>query len=470
MPPTFAKASADKAPGPVVSASVSPWLPSRARWAPLALLVIGVLTHLIGLSHPRQVVFDEVHWGKHVTAYCCSGARQFDVHPPHGKLLITVGAVLGGYDGSQSFESIGLPYGRNPVFWLRLVPALCGIAIPILFFFFLRGVGGSVPIAWMGGFLLALDNAFILETRTMLFDGILVASSLGALVCLLRIERATTTVRSWAWTLASGALAGLAVGTKFTGLAVPALIGIWLAREWWTAGRSGLIVRRGLLIGVAGVAVYLAGWLVHFSLLTQPGPADAFHPTTGRFVEDLRVAHRTMIAANAGMVATHPDASLPLTWPIMKVPPYFWSGETAVEYLIGNPVVWWGSSVLIVVLIVNFGLARVTQIKLAPRPSSSRLWWLLIAYVLAYLPFFRVTRILFLYHYLTPLVFALACVLIWLEEMGWTRPESAGRQRASYYAVMAAAVVGFLLMSPLTYGYSGGAYGNWLVAAIRSWR
>lgn len=459
MPPTFAKASAGK--------------PNRARWAPVALLVIGALTHLIGLSHPRQVVFDEVHWGKHVTAYCCSGARQFDVHPPHGKLLLTLGAVLGGYDGSQSFESIGLPYGRNPVFWLRLVPALCGIAIPILFFFFLRGVGGSVPIAWMGGFLLALDNAFILETRTMLFDGILVASSLGALVCLMRIDRASTAGRAWAWTLASGALAGLAVGTKFTGLAVPALIGIWLARAWWTAARSserGLIFRRGLLIGVAGVVVYLAGWLVHFSLLTQPGPADAFHPTTGRFVEDLRVAHRTMIAANAGMVATHPDASLPLTWPIMKVPPYFWSGETAVEYLIGNPVVWWGSSVLIVVMIVNFGLARVTQIKLAPRPSSSRLWWLLIAYVLAYLPFFRVTRILFLYHYLTPLVFALACVLIWLEEMGWTRPESAGRQRASYYGVMAAAVVGFLLMSPLTYGYPGGAYGNWLVAAIRSWR
>ncbi|HUR20198.1 MAG TPA: phospholipid carrier-dependent glycosyltransferase, partial [Vicinamibacterales bacterium] len=424
------------------------------------------------LSHPRQVVFDEEHWGKFVTAYCCTGARQFDVHPPHGKLLLTVGAVLGGYDGSQSFESIGLPYGSTPVFWLRLIPALCGIAIPILFFFFLRRLGGSVPIAWIGGFLLALDNALILETRTMLFDGILVASSLGALVALLSIERATTPLRAWTWTLAGGALAGLAVGTKFTGLSVPALIAIWLAHAWWIApgARRGLIVRRGFVMGVAGVAIYLGGWMVHFALLTQPGPADAFHPTTGRFIEDLRVAHSTMIAANAGMVATHPDASLPLTWPIMKVPPFFWSGETAVEYLIGNPVVWWGSTVMLVVILVNCGLTRVTLMKLPARPASSRLWWVAIAYALAYLPFFRVTRILFLYHYFTPLVFGLACVLLWLDEMGWTRHERAGRQRASYYGVMVAAVVGFLLMSPLTYGYSAGAYGNWLVNTIRSWR
>jgi dolichyl-phosphate-mannose--protein O-mannosyl transferase len=466
MPPTFAKATSGKPD----SAKATPGNP--ARW-PVALLMIGMLTHLIGLSHPRQVVFDEVHWGKFVTAYCCTGARQFDVHPPHGKLLLTLGALVGGYDGSQSFESIGLPYGQNPVVGFRLIPALTGIAIPILFFFFLRGVGGSVPIAWLGGLLLALDNALVLETRTMLFDGVLVASSLGALVALFAIEHATTPGRAWVWTVVCGALAGLAVGTKFTGLAVPALIGIWMAHVWWTAPRAhgrGVVVRRGLVMAMAGVAIYLAGWMVHFSLLTQPGPADSFHPTTGRFVEDLRVVHRSMIDANANMVATHPDASLPLTWPIMKVPPYFWSGERSVEYLIGNPVVWWGSTLLLVSIIVNFGLTRVTQMKLGPRPQSSRLWWLLLAYALAYLPFFRVSRILFLYHYLTPLVFALAIVLIWLDEVGWTRPEGTGRQRASYYGVMVAAVVGFLLMSPLTYGYPAGAYGNWLVAAIRSWR
>lgn len=448
------------------------WGSLQTRWGLGALLLIGVLTHLPGLSYPRQVVFDEVHWGKFVSAYCCTGERVFDVHPPHGKLMLTLGAWLGGYDGTQSFASIGVPYGQTPVFWLRLIPALCGIAIPMLFFLFLRGVGGSPAIAWIGGFLLAFDNALILETRTLLFDGVLVASSLGALVCLLWIDRAKTSLRSWMWTVACGALAGLAVGTKFTGMSMPALIGIWLVHRWWKEGQGGvrgLVVRRAMVIAVVGGAIYVGGWAIHFAVLTQPGPADAFHPTTGRFVEDLVVAHRTMIAANVNMVATHPDASLPLTWPIMKVTPYFWSGENAVEYLVGNPVVWWGSTFLLIAIVVNTGLARVTHLTLAPRPESSQLWWLLTAYGIAYLPFFRVTRILFLYHYFTPMIFALGIVLIWLDEAGWTRPPGAG-QRASYYGVMAAAVAGFVLMSPLTYGFPAGAYGNWLVTAIRSWR
>ena len=232
-----------------------------------------------------------------------------------------------------------------------------------------------------------------------------------------------------------------------------------------------MLVRRALVMGAAGIVIYLAGWMVHFALLTRPGPADVYHPTTGRFIEDVRVVHRMMFAANAAMTSTHPDASHPLSWPLMKVPPFFWAGSNgAVEYLIGNPVVWWGSSLLLVVIVVNTGLMRVTRLRLESRPHASRVWWLMLAYAVAYLPFFGVSRILFLYHYLTPLVFSLACVLMWLEEAGWIRPEQAGGQRASYYVVIAAAVAGFALMSPLTYGFSAGAYGEWLVAAIRSWR
>jgi len=43
---------------------------------------------------------------------------------------------------------------------------------------------GNRPIALMGGVLVVLDNAFILETRVLLFDGILVASTLEPLLML----------------------------------------------------------------------------------------------------------------------------------------------------------------------------------------------------------------------------------------------------------------------------------------------
>ncbi len=449
----------------------APWVSRRARWAPALLVLIGLLTHVVALGRPAQVAFDEVHWGQSVTAYCCTGERVFDVHPPHGKLLLTLGAVAAGYEGDLPFTQIGQTYGRYSAAWFRSVPALCGILIPVLLFWLLRGVGASVPTAWLGGFLLALDNAFVLETRTMLFDGVLVAASLGALVCVLAMDRAASSGRALAWASAAGALAGLAIGTKFTGLAVPLLVAAYL---WWPGSPRRVPAQLWRLIGVmaaSAVIVYLGGWAIHFSLLTNPGPADAFHATTGRFLEDLWVIHRTMFAANAGLSQPHPDASLPLTWPLMKVAPFFWANsEGAALYLVGNPLVWWGGSLLLVVILGVTALTRVSRLRIEGRPTLPLKWWLLLAYAVTYLPLFGVSRILFLYHYLTPLVFALAFVVAWLESAGWIRAADGLRQRTSYFVVMGAAVIGFAAMAPVTYGWQIDGYTPWLLEVIRFWR
>ena len=445
---------------------------SAVRPALLVLLIVGAATRLAGLSSPPVIVFDEVHWGKAVNAYCCTGERIFDVHPPHGKLLLTLGAVVAGYRGGMSFETIGLPYGTYSAWTFRWLPALVGVAIPILFFLLLRLLGGSVPIAFLGGALLVLDNALLLETHVMLFDGILVAAILGALVCFLQSEKETTPSRARGWRLAAGALAGLAVGTKFTGLVAPGLVAIALAaRASGPTRRRDHVWRDGLEMAAAGLAIYLAGWALHFALLTNPGLADAFHPTTGRFVEDLRVTHATMLEANANMRTPHPDSSVPLSWPWMKVAPFFWAGHDASIHLTGNPVVWWGSAVLFLVVIVNAGLMRVTHLRQELSPGIAAALWLPVAgFAIAYLPMFGIERVLFLYHYLTPLVFAVATVLLWLDAAGWIRSDDLRQQRVSYYVVLALAVAGFLAMSPVTYGFSFGDYDEWLVAVLRSWR
>lgn len=155
-----------------------------------------------------------------------------------------------------------------------------------------------MPAAFLGGALLVLDNALLLETHVRLFDRILVAAILGSLTCALRSEAASSSSAARYWRLAAGALAGLAVGTKFTGLVAPGLIALWLLNRWRTGGRAGArILPNGLEIAGAGLLIYLAGWMLHFSLLTSPGLADAFHPTTGRFLEDLQVTHRVMFEA-----------------------------------------------------------------------------------------------------------------------------------------------------------------------------
>lgn len=451
------------APASVVTPSV--------RRALALVVVLGALVHFIGLTYPRQVVFDEVHWGKSASAYCCTGQRVFDIHPPHGKLLLALGAKLGGYDGHFSFEQIGQPYTNQPVFFLRLVPAIAGIAIPALLLILLRQLGASPPAALLGALALVFDNAMLLETRLILFDGILVAAILGSLVCLLAVDRSASPLRQRLLCAGAGAFAGLAVGTKFTGLVAPALIVLILLKGSTGGGQTMPRLYRFVIIVAAALVVYLGGWAIHFALTPNPGPADAFHPTTGHFFQDLWVIHKTMLSTNFSLAQTHPDASRPLTWPLMKVAPYFWAGDGASIYLVGNPVVWWGASLLFVVFTVNSLLMMVTRLRVeAPGPARAGVWLPFVGYLIAFLPFFGITRVIFLYHYLTPLVFSIAFVVLWLDAAGWIQSGTWRGQKKSYYAIIAAIVVAFLLVSPLTYGFSAGGYDEWLAAVIRSWR
>ena len=97
----------------------------------VCLFVLGILTRFVMLNHPRQVlaphrptharsplpcaehsaelqvVFDEYHFGKFVNGYI-TGEYFFDIHPPLGKLLLCLVAWMGGYDGRQSWDKIGV--------------------------------------------------------------------------------------------------------------------------------------------------------------------------------------------------------------------------------------------------------------------------------------------------------------------------------------------------------------------------
>lgn len=447
---------------------MTPW-PQGLRRALVALVALGALTHFTGLSRPREVVFDEATFGDYVAAYCCTGERIFDVHPPHGKLLIAAAAKAGGFDGRFVFERIGLPYGETPVWALRIVPAIAGVLIAPLFLLLLLELGASFPMAMLGGLMLAFDNALLLESRIIVWDAILVASTLGALVCFFVSERQPG---GWGWRLAAGALAGLAVGCKLTGLAAPGLIAVCLA--FGLGGVRGSIGNRAakaLVLAGAAVTVYVAGWAAHFWLLTQPGPADAFYQTTGRFVDDLVTAHRAMFRENVQLAATHPDASAPWTWPWMKVAPYFWQGQTASIHLVGNPIVWWGTAISGIAIVVQQALFKPLGVSVpAPVRDTPRPWLAFLAYAIAFVPLLPVGRVLFLYHYLTPLVLSLAFVLLWLDQAGFARAGGLRDQRRAYFLLVGLTVAAFLAVSPVTYGFSAGQYDEWLAAVIRSWR
>lgn len=425
----------------------------------LGLAVGGILTHF-ALAYPDQVIFDEVHFGKFVTAYCCTGERFFDIHPPHAKLLIAGAAWLGGYRGGFSFENIGQAYTDVPIAAMRIVPAITGVILPLVIFLLLRTLGVGRTLASLGGSLVILDNAVTIQTRVIALDGVLLVATFGSIAMFLAAKQRSGLIRL-ACFVGAGALAGLAAGTKFTGLSALAVVGIMVVVM--LLQRRSPINRRawigyGALIVSAAAVVYLAGWVLHFALLPLPGPGDAFHVPTSllpphqfnpvNFLRETATLHQIMFDANFNLTAGHPHASPWWSWPFMETPVFYWTSGSAQIYFVGNPVVWWGSTLVFIaallVSVVQFGQRRPVL--------TTTLWIPVVGFMIAMLPLVRVPRALFLYHYLTPLLFSLLAAIVWLERYHIRHRWSEAHVRKVATGVVVVALAGWLLMAPLTYG------------------
>jgi len=423
----------------------------------LLLFALSAALHGYKLSEPRFVVFDEVHFGGFVNDYY---ARQifFDIHPPHAKLLIAGAAIAGGYRGDQDFQKLGAPITQVSPALLRLVPAIAGTLIPLALFGFLIQLGASPMAAFLGGLAAALDNALLVQTRLITLDGLLLLATFGSLGCFLAALGCENRIRRTWLSLCAGMLAGLAPGIKITGLSALALIGICLAvdflgRPSWQ--RLRVAASHSVWILSGALAVYTAGWAVHFWLLTEAPAVYHWPIPKGDFLADLVEIHRTMMSANAGIRTPHPHSSPWWAWPLMARPIFYWSGENASIYFVGNPVLWWGTTLGLVVVAANSVLLRVTnlQVRGADKPLPRLLWIPALGYLIAYAPLIPIQRPLFLYHYLTPLLFALCTVVLWLDHVGWTRPGGFRNQRLSFYLATAALALGFAAMSPFIFSF-----------------
>ncbi|HSX24959.1 MAG TPA: phospholipid carrier-dependent glycosyltransferase [Candidatus Andersenbacteria bacterium] len=431
----------------------------------LGILLLAACTRVFFLSYIPQVVFDEVHFGKFISAYCCTHQRFFDIHPPVGKLLIAAGAYLSGYNGLFPFEYIGQPFVNVPIDGVRMVPALFGTLLAGIIYILLRLMNVSKLFSVLGGIAIALDNALIVESRFILMDNILLVMTFGCIAAgIAAVKTRAHSLQSLFFVILAGILAGAAMGTKFTGMIAGGLVVLLFLAYAYHEGPKKYLQWgiRCLVLACSALIIYLGAWAIHFSLLTLPGSGDVWGIPTGNFVPDLISLHQEMISANYNLTATHPYGSKWWTWPFMIRPVFYWQGNTGNQfiYLLGNPAVWWGGFVFFCIAL----LALIASIiKKQYKHSSNIVWIMIIGYLWAYVPLMRVPRVLFLYHYLTPLIFSLIIALWWLD-----RTVKLKRQ---FVAIAALCIIaGFIYISPLTYGYPISSFWQTLLFSIQSWR
>lgn len=432
-------------------------------WICIGIIILALVVRGSFLEYVPQVIFDEVHFGKFISSYCCSHERFFDIHPPVGKLIIASVARSSGFQGNFPFEHIGQPFNGVSVLALRFVPALFGSVLAGIVYILLRQLGTSRILASIGGLAIAFDNALILESRLILTDSILLTTSFGALATGIASVQTKSARASWVFVILAGLLAGASVGTKFTGAIAEGLV-VVLFLATGLGKKSGTALSwllKIVLFLLVALGVYLSAWWIHFALLTQPGSGDVWGVPTGHFFADFISLHQQMISANVHLTASHPYGSKWWTWPIMLRSVFYWQGDgTKFIYLLGNPIVWWGAFICFCMAIVNI-------VRSSSRGSSAKLgmiWLMVIGYFASYVPLMRVPRVLFLYHYLTPLLFSVIISVWFLDQLSIITT----KMRA--IILIGIIILAFICISPLTYGYSISAYWQSILFAISSWR
>ena len=66
---------------------------------------------------------------------------------------------------------------------------------------------------------------------------------------------------------------------------------------------------------------------------------------------------RVMWTTNAGLVESHAWDSRPPSWPVLRRGINFWGKDHRQIYLLGNPAIWWPSTLAIALYIVFKGLS-----------------------------------------------------------------------------------------------------------------
>lgn len=431
------------------------------------------------LSPPHGEVFDEIYFADFAHDDL-TGTYYFDPEPPLAKLIIASGEWLYGWWRQNLEGAHGRPadLGFVPFGW-RLMPSIFGtLCVPLMYLLALR-LYRSRLFALAAATLTCFDGMFFIQSRIGMIDIFAIFFILLAYWAFHLHLESPTPRSSYASLVLTGVVVGLAIATKWIGLAALATmlfvllmralrrvldVRIETAGGVWAWGR-GERLKTPALPGWADAAVYLP--LAAFSFFLIPAVIyvasywpDFFQHGYFKSLGDLWSYNVSAYVYHATLKAGHPYGSPWYTWPFLARPVAYYyessglgtdavSGQTLVAGManLGNPWIWW-TSVPCLLLMPYWAI----RYKSYPAALIS------LGYLTQYLPWIPISRVLFLYHYFGPLIFAvlaLALVLAAIAESGLAvNLESIRLQagRALLFGHLAVTVLFFVYFYPVWTG------------------
>jgi dolichyl-phosphate-mannose--protein O-mannosyl transferase len=373
------------------------------------------------LGRPNRYIFDEVYHAHTAiqlargnaaawlpgTVDRATGVANEWTHPPLAKLMMETGILV---------------LGEKAFGW-RVASAVfgaLGVALVLLAGWSWFGAGVGV----LAALFLALDGLWFVQSRVAMNDVFLAVFVLAAFLSWSRWR----TTRASGWLLGTGALLGLAISTKWSGLAALGLlfllsvVTVW--RERHSPGVRVSVVARWMVLAFVLIpaVLYLVSYAQFF----------AMHHS----LREWWTLQWQMLRYHSHLQRTHPGSSPWWSWPLLLRPVWYASeahGHAVQQmFALGNPILWWLFLPGISVLAWRFVAAPVEQ---------WRDGLVAVGFLGNWLPWALSPRIAFLYHMLPSVPFgclALARALSLLR----------GRWRVFRWAYGPAVVVSFLYFYP----------------------
>jgi len=405
--------------------------------------------------HMESLYFDEVFFVRTATEHI-EGIRPYEIsHPPLGKEIIAASI---------------LAFGMSPFGW-RLIGAVCGVLMLLIMYVFIKNMFGKTFVAVCGTLLLGFDFMRFVQTRIGTID---TYSVLFILLAFFFMYRYITTdpnaqFRKSLLPLAfSGIFFGLSFAIKWTGF-------------YAGAGLLILYIIRQVQLGMHynsekknGYADYLLKTLLFSVLFFVLIPVVVYYLSyipygivAGMSLSEGMLWSRDyfmliwnnqiyMFNYHSKLVAEHPFSSHWWQW-ILNIRPILYEsravGSTRATFgAFGNPVVWWGGFVAMIVMAVRVFTHR-----------DGKALFILIGYLSQLLPWVAVSRIVFIYHYFPSTLFIILTLAHLFNTIVEQRSDT-GKSVVYGYTVLAGML--FIVFYP---SLSGIYMPNWYYKDILKW-
>ncbi|CAK9822719.1 Protein O-mannosyl-transferase 2 [Anthophora retusa] len=199
-------------------------------------------------------------------------------------------------------------------------------------------------------------------------------------------------------------------------------------------------------------------------------PNVSFQVYAPGFLDRFLESHAVMLQGNSDLKIKEGEvSSRPWQWPI-NYRGQFFSGNSLRIYLLGNPIIWWGNIIFLILFVILYIHACVREQRgcvESPAVLKQRIKitmagkWLFIGWILHYLPFWTMTRVLYFHHYFPALLYSSMLTGITLsyimESLLILFPNRIGQ--VMYHTivgiVISSTIYSFYLFSPLAYGMVG---------------